>query len=578
MIIPLANYALQKSEEARFSDQVRSMNLDELFHCQDSLQALSDSALVRHLADFSNYATVIYRKQLDTSWNQKGMAKMDLPKNLEWKNLSGERNAYSAASSNARQMESAMNNYNFESYEYNFTLRRAKVEIWRKFSQALACLIMFFIGAPLGALIRKGGLGTAAIVSVLFFVLYWVIDISGVKLARDGAASAFIGTFVSAFVLLPTGLYLTWKAIHDSTLMNAEGLKRGWRMIKSKIMSIFRKTRIVYMGTPEFAVEPLKALLEAKYKVVGVVTVPDKPSGRGQKVNESAVKKFAVEKGLPVLQPEKLKDPEFLGQLAALKGDLFVVVGFRMLPEAVWSMPKLGTFNLHAALLPQYRGAAPINWAVINGESLTGVTTFMIDKNIDTGGIILRQESRVSHTDTAGDVHDRLMGIGADLVVQTVEGLIQGNAETRVQRSFIQGSELLKPAPKLTKELCHIDWTDTTENIYNLIRGLSPYPTAYTELVKDGNPTQLKIFFAESDSSIRVPEGTTPGTILSDGKNYLAITTSDGVLSLKDIQLAGKKRMDVKAFLLGFRDPESYSVSRGTSKEEIAKHKPVEDD
>ncbi|MBQ1842434.1 MAG: methionyl-tRNA formyltransferase, partial [Bacteroidales bacterium] len=518
MIIPLANYALQKSEEARFSDQVRSMNLDELFHCQDSLQALSDSALVRHLADFSNYATVIYRKQLDTSWNQKGMAKMDLPKNLEWKNLSGERNAYSAASSNARQMESAMNNYNFESYEYNFTLRRAKVEIWRKFSQALACLIMFFIGAPLGALIRKGGLGTAAIVSVLFFVLYWVIDISGVKLARDGAASAFIGTFVSAFVLLPTGLYLTWKAIHDSTLMNAEGLKRGWRKIKSKIMSFFRKTRIVYMGTPEFAVEPLKALLEAKYKVVGVVTVPDKPSGRGQKVNESAVKKFAVEKGLPVLQPEKLKDPEFLGQLAALKGDLFVVVGFRMLPEAVWSMPKLGTFNLHAALLPQYRGAAPINWAVINGESLTGVTTFMIDKNIDTGGIILRQESRVSHTDTAGDVHDRLMGIGADLVVQTVEGLIQGNAETRVQRSFIQGSELLKPAPKLTKELCHIDWTDTTENIYNLIRGLSPYPTAYTELVKDGNPTQLKIFFAESDSSIRVPEGTTPGTILSDGK------------------------------------------------------------
>ena len=554
------------------------MNLDELFHCQDSLQALSDSALVRHLADFSNYATVIYRKQLDTSWNQKGMAKMDLPKNLEWKNLSGERNAYSAASSNARQMESAMNNYNFESYEYNFTLRRAKVEIWRKFSQALACLIMFFIGAPLGALIRKGGLGTAAIVSVLFFVLYWVIDISGVKLARDGAASAFIGTFVSAFVLLPTGLYLTWKAIHDSTLMNAEGLKRGWRKIKSKIMSFFRKTHIVYMGTPEFAVEPLKALLEAKYKVVGVVTVPDKPSGRGQKVNESAVKKFAVEKGLPVLQPEKLKDPEFLGQLAALKGDLFVVVGFRMLPEAVWSMPKLGTFNLHAALLPQYRGAAPINWAVINGESLTGVTTFMIDKNIDTGGIILRQESRISHTDTAGDVHDRLMGIGADLVVQTVEGLIQGNAETRVQRSFIQGSELLKPAPKLTKELCHIDWTDTTENIYNLIRGLSPYPTAYTELVKDGNPTQLKIFFAESDSSIRVPEGTTPGTILSDGKNYLAITTSDGILSLKDIQLAGKKRMDVKAFLLGFRDPESYSVSRGTSKEEIAKHKPVEDD
>ena len=241
MIIPLANYALQKSDEARFSDQVRSMNLDELLHCHDSLQALSDSALVRHLADFSNYATVIYRKQLDTTWNQKGMAKIDIPKDLPWKSLAEERDAYSAAASNARQMESTMNNYNFESYEYNFTLRRANVEIWRKFSQALACLIMFFIGAPLGALIRKGGLGTAAIVSVLFFVLYWVIDISGVKLARDGAATAFIGTFVSAFVLLPTGLYLTWMAIHDSTLLSSEGLKRWWRKIRSKIMSLFRK-------------------------------------------------------------------------------------------------------------------------------------------------------------------------------------------------------------------------------------------------------------------------------------------------------------------------------------------------
>ena len=337
--------------------------------------------------------------------------------------------------------------------------------------------------------------------------------------------------------------------------------------------------RIVFMGTPEFAVETLKALVENGYNVVAVVTQPDKPVGRHQnEVQPSEVKKYALEHQLPVLQPEKMKDPVFVEQLRSYKANLQVVVAFRMLPEVVWDMPAYGTFNVHAALLPQYRGAAPINWAVINGESLTGVTTFMIDKNIDTGGIILRQESRVSHTDTAGDVHDRLMGIGADLVVQTVEGLIQGNAETRVQRSFIQGSELLKPAPKLTKELCHIDWTDTTENIYNLIRGLSPYPTAYTELVKDGNPTQLKIFFAESDSSIRVPEGTTPGTILSDGKNYLAITTSDGVLSLKDIQLAGKKRMDVKAFLLGFRDPESYSVSRGTSKEEIAKHKPVEDD
>ncbi|MDO4844912.1 MAG: methionyl-tRNA formyltransferase, partial [Bacteroidales bacterium] len=219
---------------------------------------------------------------------------------------------------------------------------------------------------------------------------------------------------------------------------------------------IFKKTRIVYMGTPEFAVAPLKALLEQKYNIVGVVTVADKPSGRGQKVNESAVKKFAVEQGIPVLQPVKLKDPEFLNQLKALKADLFIVVAFRMLPEEVWGMPKLGTFNLHAALLPQYRGAAPINWAVINGETRTGATTFMIDKDIDTGGIILRQGINIADTDTAGDVHDKLMAIGADLVVQTTQGIIERNVDTRVQRSFIQGSEVLKPAPKLSRELCHI--------------------------------------------------------------------------------------------------------------------------
>ena len=249
-------------------------------------------------------------------------------------------------------------------------------------------------------------------------------------------------------------------------------------------MSLFKKTRIVYMGTPEFAVAPLDALTKGRgYKVVGVVTVPDKPSGRGLKMNESAVKKYAVANGLPLLQPDKLKDPAFLEALAAWKADLFVVVGFRMLPEVVWKMPKMGTFNLHAALLPQYRGAAPINWAVINGENLTGVTTFMIDQKIDTGGILLRQECRVEPTDTVGDVHDKLMAIGADLVVQTVEGLIQKNVETRVQRSFVQGSEVLKPAPKLTRELQHIDWDDTTRNIYNLVRGLSPFPGAFTELV-----------------------------------------------------------------------------------------------
>ena len=366
------------------------------------------------------------------------------------------------------------------------------------------------------------------------------------------------------------------------------------------------------MGTPEFAVAPLESLIRTGHKIVGVVTVPDKPSGRGLKMNESAVKKYAVEQGIPVLQPEKLKDPAFLEALSAWKADLFVVVGFRMLPEVVWSMPKLGTFNLHAALLPQYRGAAPINWAVINGESLTGVTTFMIDHKIDTGGVILRQEHRIAPTDTAGDVHDALMAIGADLVVQSVDGLIQGNVETRVQRSFIQGSELLKPAPKLTRELCHIDWNDSTRNIYNLVRGLSPYPTAFTELyvpaaaeaAEAGTAAEtgvagtgadagtagaagtgtvtgalaLKIFFGETlDPALLPTPLPEPGTVLSDGKTWLAVTTADGALSLKDLQLAGKKRMDIKSFLLGFRDPTRYRATAGTSREEIAKHKPVEE-
>ena len=580
MIIPLSNYAFQKSDSARFSDQVRSMDMAHLIMGRDSLQKLSDEALERHKEDFRRQSSLTHTSQLDTSWRT-FPALADVPHPLNWKNTQLQRNIYETAASNARQMESTLTNYEVESFEYNYILRRTNVEIWKKYAQALACLILFFIGAPLGALIRKGGLGTSAIVSVLFFVLYWVIDISGTKLARDGAASPFFGTFISAMILLPIGLFLTWKAIHDSTLFSADGMKTAWRVVKSKIMSLFKKTRIVYMGTPEFAVAPLQALLGRGYKVVGVVTVPDKPSGRGLKMNESAVKKFAVEHELPVLQPEKLKDPAFLEALAAWKADLFVVVGFRMLPEAVWSMPKLGTFNLHAALLPQYRGAAPINWAVINGESLTGVTTFMIDSKIDTGGIILRQEHRIGPADTAGDVHDALMGIGSELVLQTVEGLIQGNVETRVQRSFIQGSELLHPAPKLTRELCHIDWNDTTKNIYNLVRGLSPYPTAYTEFAvaeADAAPVQLKVFFGEPlEESLLPTPRPAPGTVLSDGKNYLAVATADGALSLKDIQLAGKKRMDVKSFLLGFRNPEQYRATQGTSMAEIARYKPVEE-
>ena len=577
MVIPLENYSFQHSDSARYGEQVRSMSNEQLRHGRDSLAEKSDTGAEKFLQEIRSSYALQWQSQLDSGWKDPAKKPFDLSREpSSWENPERRRQAYESALSNASQIQSTLQTQGMEAYEYSRLLRLSEVEIWKKYAQALACFILFFIGAPIGSLIRKGGLGTPAVVSILFFVLYWVVDISGTKLARDGAATPFIGVFISSFVLIPIGVFLTWMAIREKSI-NLDAFKTWRRKLFSKIMSLFKKTRIVYMGTPEFAVAPLDALVKGNYKVVGVVTVADKPSGRGLKVNESAVKKYAVANGIPVLQPDRLKDPAFLDALAAWKADLFVVVGFRMLPEVVWKMPKMGTFNLHAALLPQYRGAAPINWAVINGENLTGVTTFMIafmiDQKIDTGGILLRQECRVDATDTAGDVHDKLMALGADLVVQTVEGLIQKNVETRVQRSFVQGSEVLKPAPKLTRELQHIDWNDTTRNIYNLVRGLSPFPGAFTELVKDGQVTQLKVFFGEMRTDLHAA----PGTVLSDGKTYLAVATLDGALALTDVQLAGKKRMDVKAFLLGFRDPETYTTSQGTSKAEILKTKPEED-
>ena len=573
MVIPLENYSFQHSDSARYGEQVRSMSNEQLRHGRDSLAEKSDTGAEKFLQEIRSSYALQWQSQLDSGWKDPAKKPFDLSREpSSWENPERRRQAYESALSNASQIQSTLQTQGMEAYEYSRLLRLSEVEIWKKYAQALACFILFFIGAPIGSLIRKGGLGTPAVVSILFFVLYWVVDISGTKLARDGAATPFIGVFISSFVLIPIGVFLTWMAIREKSI-NLDAFKTWRRKLFSKIMSLFKKTRIVYMGTPEFAVAPLDALVKGNYKVVGVVTVADKPSGRGLKVNESAVKKYAVANGIPVLQPDKLKDPAFLDALAAWKADLFVVVGFRMLPEVVWKMPKMGTFNLHAALLPQYRGAAPINWAVINGENLTGVTTFMIDQKIDTGGILLRQECRVDATDTAGDVHDKLMALGADLVVQTVEGLIQKNVETRVQRSFVQGSEVLKPAPKLTRELQHIDWDDTTRNIYNLVRGLSPFPGAFTEFVKDGQVTQLKVFFGEMRTDLHAA----PGTVLSDGKTYLAVATQDGALALTDVQLAGKKRMDVKAFLLGFREPETYTTSQGTSKAEILKTKPEED-
>ncbi|MBR5568371.1 MAG: methionyl-tRNA formyltransferase [Bacteroidales bacterium] len=573
LIIPLENYAFQKSDSSRFDDQVKSMNLKQLQHGQDSIGALNEAGKQSNIASVNKSRTLRYNSQLDSA----GKAGRTVPfthENLnQWKKIEDEIKAVEKAKDNAEELQLSLASYSRERFHHTYTLRLIDIEILKKFALSIACLIFFFIGAPLGALIRKGGLGTPAIISVLFFVFYWVIDITGTKLARDGAIGPFSGVFISSYILLPTGLYLTWQAINDSSIFNLGNVKNVFKKIKAMVMSTFKKTRIVYMGTPEFAVAPLDALIRNGYNVVGVVTVADKASGRGLKVNESAVKKYAVEHNLPVLQPISLKDPEFLDALKSWKADLFVVVAFRMLPKVVWEIPKLGTFNLHAALLPQYRGAAPINWAVINGEKTTGVTTFMIDEGMDTGGIMYRYDCKIGPDETVGEVHDKLMEIGSELVVSTVEAIIENNVEFRPQKSFIQGSEILKPAPKLTRELCHIDWRSHTKDIYNLIRGLSPYPAAFTELVKDEKNIQMKIYKTlkvegEEYAAMLAQnsmESAAPGTILSDGKTYLAFATADGAISVTELQISGKKRMSVKDFLIGFREPCSYTTTEGTS-------------
>lgn len=300
--------------------------------------------------------------------------------------------------------------------------------------------------------------------------------------------------------------------------------------------------KIVFMGTPDFAVASLNALVQAGFDVVGVITAADKPAGRGQKLHESAVKQYAVANGLKVLQPLKLKDPEFIEELKALQADLQVVVAFRMLPEMVWNMPTKGTINLHASLLPQYRGAAPINHAIINGEKESGVTTFFLKHEIDTGDVIFSEKVTIADDDTAGDLHDKLMNTGAGLLVKTVTAIAEGNYTEQPQP---QSAEL-KHAPKIFKEDCLIDWNQPARSIYNLIRGLSPYPTAFTKL----NDKTLKVFKAELE------EGTTglaPGAFASDGKTYLKFAAQDGFIKLTDLQYEGKKRMQVDEFLRGMR-------------------------
>lgn len=305
--------------------------------------------------------------------------------------------------------------------------------------------------------------------------------------------------------------------------------------------------RIVFLGTPEFAVASLEALVKARCHIVGVVTAPDKPAGRGMKLHESPVKKYAVRRKLKVLQPEKLKDPAFLEELKALQADLQVVVAFRMLPEVVWNMPPMGTINLHASLLPQYRGAAPINWAIINGEKETGVTTFRLRHEIDTGNILLQETIPVGDNETAGELHDRMKEIGAALVVKTVEGLVDGSL-TETPQDAIAANETgtLRTAPKIFTATCRIDWTKNVDEIYNLVRGLSPYPGAFTEL---GDKT-IKIFQCEKEPAVPTSK---PGRWESDGKTWLKFACRNGYIHLKDVQLEGKKRMLIEDFLRGYR-------------------------
>jgi methionyl-tRNA formyltransferase len=306
--------------------------------------------------------------------------------------------------------------------------------------------------------------------------------------------------------------------------------------------------RIVFMGTPEFAEFTLRRLVEDGYNIIGVVTMPDKPMGRhGSVLQSSPVKKYAVEQGIPVLQPEKLKDPAFIDQLSALKADLQIVVAFRMLPEIVWNMPRLGTFNLHGSLLPQYRGAAPINWAIINGDKETGVTTFFLKHEIDTGDIIYKESIPILPTDNAGTVHDKLMELGADLTVRTLDDIIADRVKP-IPQDTIPVSEL-RPAPKIFKETCRIDWNQPTARINDFIRGLSPYPAAWTVLRSaDGTEQDFKIYAAQPVTDAPIQK---PGTIECDCRKNLLVHTSDGALRLQEVQIAGKKRMDICSFLCG---------------------------
>lgn len=314
------------------------------------------------------------------------------------------------------------------------------------------------------------------------------------------------------------------------------------------------------MGTPEFAVASLEALLKHKYNIVGVITVPDKKAGRGRHIRYSDVKNFAINNNLKLLQPSNLKDKDFIQQLASLNANLQIVVAFRMLPEVVWQMPEYGTINLHASLLPQYRGAAPINHAIINGENETGLTTFFLDKKIDTGKIIISEKTTINKNDNFESLHDKLKIIGAKLLIKTVKIIAEDKLKLSEQNKFFSDPSELKPAPKINKEFCRINWNNTTENIYNFIRGLSPYPAAFIFLNSpDNKQFQIKIFATKEE---KINNKILHGKIYTDNKTYLKISCTDGYLSILELQVAGKKRMDVISFLRGFKIENDWEMRK----------------
>ena len=568
LIIQLDNYRFQRSEQDNYGDELKSLGIKRLRHDRDSISRQLDTMVRRQLPRFASTVGLNYLYQLDTLLGKDKTYLGDLNVDSIRVSLTPQelQRVRRSAAGKAETGEEQVKNFERES-SYNVSMiRRIDVESIIKFTLSLSCLIFFFVGAPLGAIIRKGGFGTPVVISILLYLIYYIIDIIGRKLAtRSGTLTPWEGALISTLVLLPMAILLTRKSTQDSSLFNPDAYKEFFRRIGKwiakryhRFINLFRqgggKIRIVYMGTPEFAVAPLEKLIQAGYEIVGVVTAVDKPSGRGLTMNESAVKKYAVAHNLPVLQPEKLKDPAFLEQLAALKANLFVVVAFRMLPKEVWQMPALGTFNLHASLLPQYRGAAPINWAIINGEKFSGVTTFLLDEQIDTGKILFQESCAIEEYEDAGALHDKLMGMGADLVLKTVDAI--ENHRTKPFEQTLGLNKTLRNAPKLTRDNCHIDWTRSARTTQLLIRGLSPYPAAWTNLVKeDGTQVGVKIF----DSYVVPCDETDPrpvGSITTDHKTYLEVRCGKDALRILNLQLAGKKRMDIGAFLLGFREPE----------------------